>query len=180
MLDFIFKLSFTIAEIFLILFPFYIFKKIDSILKNNWTFLCKIISSCTLILIYILVLVFVISKDEIEWSISRKQSKEYSYTVVSDAQIVHKTGCVYIPSKGHIYGSNTLDYCDEEFGYSFCPKCKPNKNQKLYIGNKSNNRIHKKDCSYLPFNENCIYFDSICEAETAGYQIKCDHCFIYD
>ena len=44
-----------------------------------------------------------------------------------------------------------------------------------YIGNNNSKVFHKESCSYLPDEENCVYFCSREDAKDAGYR-PCKHC----
>ncbi len=46
----------------------------------------------------------------------------------------------------------------------------------VYIGNKNNHKIHRNTCKSLPAEKNRVYFDSLSEAESAGYDDYCGNC----
>ena len=44
-----------------------------------------------------------------------------------------------------------------------------------YIGNNNSKVFHKESCSYLPDEENRVYFETWEDAKDAGYR-PCNHC----
>lgn len=44
-----------------------------------------------------------------------------------------------------------------------------------YIGNRSTHKVHRSDCSYLPNEENRVYYDDLEDALAAGYE-PCQRC----
>lgn len=44
-----------------------------------------------------------------------------------------------------------------------------------YIGNRSTHKVHRSDCSYLPNEENRVYYDDLEDALAAGYE-PCKKC----
>ncbi len=47
---------------------------------------------------------------------------------------------------------------------------------KNYVGNKNNHKLHSIHCDSLPYEQNRIYFESIEEANSAGYTDQHKEC----
>lgn len=47
---------------------------------------------------------------------------------------------------------------------------------KNYVGNKNNGKLHSIHCGSLPYEQNRIYFESIEEANSAGYTDQHKEC----
>lgn len=129
---------------------------------------------------------------EIEWSIdpstkyeggSSEYEREYRKSLSQSIENVTKTtenvlnDIVMIGVTGAISSENPLDYSDEQTQSSESTLSDPSQENismdYLYIGNKTNMKLHRISCSgKLPKETNREYFYTLEEAEAEGYTLE--------